>query len=131
MDVLREARRAAKEADGSLTQRAFDAVVVLASEHVRRLDDAGFRDVAVYERLVRLRDTAARMKEHAAAEEAFGKLGIEVAGIIWEESGASALVNGSLVGEGDVVEGARVVEIRRGDVLFRFRGAIVHKEIGR
>ena len=131
VDVVREARRAAKEADGSLAQRAFDAVVALASEHVRRLDYAGLRGVDVYERLVRLCDTAARMKGRAAAEEAFGRLRMDVTGVIWQESGASALVNSSLVSEGDVVEGARVVEIRRGDVLFRFRGVLVHKGIGR
>ncbi len=83
----------------------------------------------MHERLVRIRKTARRLAARCRAEEAFGKLGIEVTGVIWEDSGALALVNGRLLRRGDTVEGASVEEIRPSEVIFRFRDVLVQKEV--
>lgn len=127
--VLREANKVADQCVRRLEFRDFDAVAVLASDYKRRLCESGLEAEHVYERLVTIRQTALRLRARERAEQAFGRLRIDVHGIIWEETGASALVNDRIVREGSVVEGARVKEIRPGEVLFEFKGVLVRKRV--
>jgi hypothetical protein len=128
--LIGEAREAAEEARDFLESREFDSAASAVRGLIPQLERAGLDSEC--EALLRLYDTAARLKARAAAERAFGELGIAVNGIIWEETGAAvALVSqrsstaGSLVRKGDVVRGARIEEIRPGEVVFRFNGVSV------
>ncbi len=127
--LLRKAREVADQCVRRLGFRDFDRVAVLASDYKRRLRKSGFEAEHAYERLVTIRQTALRLRAREQAEQAFGRLRIDVRGVIWEETGASALVNDRVVREGGVVEGARVKEIRRDEVLFEFKGVLVRKGV--
>ncbi len=51
-----------------------------------------------------------------------GKIKVTVTAILYDEENASAIVDGSVVREGDVIEGYKVVKIHREEVEFERKG---------
>ena len=58
-----------------------------------------------------------------------GKIKVTVTAILYDEENASAIVDGSVVREGDVIEGYKVVRIHRDEVEFEKKGKRFTKKI--
>ncbi|MHC4112258.1 MAG: hypothetical protein ACYSUY_14390 [Planctomycetota bacterium] len=58
-----------------------------------------------------------------------GKMKVTVTAILYDEENASAIVDGSVVREGDVIEGYKVVKIHKDEVEFEKKGKRFTKKI--
>lgn len=58
-----------------------------------------------------------------------GKTKVTVTAILYDEENASAIVDGSVVREGDIIEGYKVVRIHRDEVEFEKKGKRFTKKI--
>jgi hypothetical protein len=123
----RVAERLARGAFAALGRQEYTKAQEFVTDAMSRIHAAGFGDPPLEEKLKRLGDTAQRLKTRGQIEKEFRNLRIVIRGIVWEATGPAALVNDSVVREGDVIEGARVEEIRRDEVIFSLKGVRVGK----
>ncbi len=112
------AESAASSAEEHLSLRQHTKAEELAAMALRRMKEINLKDQSLEERLVRLRATARRLAERAEIEREFRNLRISIQGIVWKQGKAVALINGKIKRSGDVVEGARIDDIRPNEVIF-------------
>ncbi len=55
-------------------------------------------------------------------EEKIALPNFKLQGIVWGESKPRAIINSAVVGEGDIIEGAKVVHINKGGIEFLYKG---------
>jgi hypothetical protein len=128
LDAKKVAETLATRAFQELGRRNYAAVEEFTNEALNRMARTGLKRPRLEERLVRLHDTAYRLRTRAKVEEEFRGLKIVITGIVWQASGPVALVNGAVVGEGDIVLGAHVDEIRPNEVIFNLKGVRVSRQ---
>jgi hypothetical protein len=56
---------------------------------------------------------------------------LHLLGILYRQTGAQALINGRVIGEGDIVEGYRVMSINRENVIVQSDGRTVVLRVGK
>jgi hypothetical protein len=56
---------------------------------------------------------------------------LHLLGILYRQTGAQALINGRVIGEGDIVEGYRVMSINRENVIVQSAGRTVVLRVGK
>ena len=131
------ARLAVNKAAEEIAKVAFEALgwreYVKADEYVgsalAQMEMVGLDRPRLKERLTRLKKTAERLDRRAKIEKEFRELKIVIQGIVWEPIRPVALINEGIVQEGDTVLGARVVDIRPGEVIFSLKGVKVSKAV--
>lgn len=117
-NVVKFAAKRARDAEMHLLQRQYSEAADVATEALNRIKADQFPDMKLLARLRRFRDTAQRLAERAKIEKRFNQLPISIEGIVWEPGNAVALVNGDPKRVGDIVEGVKIGEIRRREVIF-------------
>lgn len=127
VDLSGIARRGAQDARSHLDKCQLDRAERTAEEVLERIQGADGLDPADVERLRRLALTARRLRLRRETERAFADLPIDIRGIVWDGRDAVALVNGTTVRRGDVIQGARIEEIRRDGIVFVLNGIRVRK----
>ena len=127
LDAKKIAETLAASAFQALGRREYATVEEFTSKALNRMARTGLKRPRLEEKLVRLHDTAYRLRTRAKVEEEFRGLKIVITGIVWQASGPVALVNGAVVREGDIVLGARVDEIRPNEVIFNLKGVRVSR----
>lgn len=127
----RDAGDLARLAERRLGERAFAEAEALAEEGLAFLQRSASPEEAegraLEQKLRRIVQSARKLRARAEAEEEFCRLGIDVAGIIWESSKSVALVDGEVCRAGDIIKGARIEEIHPGEVVFVFKGVRVRR----
>ncbi len=129
-------RRRAKKVAEQLALSAFKALgarqyaraeefVASAAGHMRA---AKLESPKLAEKLVRLHNTARRLKKRTEIEAEFRNLKIIIRGIVWQPTDPVAVINDEVLREGSTVLGARVEEIRPDAVIFNFKGVRVSKQ---
>lgn len=117
-NVLKYATARVRHAEILLSQRQYAETAELTAEALNRIRPDQFPDARLLEKLRRLRDTAQRLGGRAKIEKSFAQLPISIEGIVWQPGNAVVLINGEVMRAGDLVEGVRIDEIRRREVIF-------------
>ena len=120
----------ATKAEDQLAARQYSAVVESTAEALSKIKEVQLPAPALSEKLSRAHETARRMKERAEIEKEFSDLQIRIGGVAWSRTSPVALINGELMGPGQLVSGARIEEIRRGEVVFSLKGVRVRRKSG-
>lgn len=55
--------------------------------------------------------------------------GVKLEGIIWDEKKPIAIINDKVVGIGDTISGAKIIEIKKDEVIFDINGQTVSVKI--
>ena len=55
------------------------------------------------------------------AEETFDTSSLQVTGLVWGTENPKAIINGNVVGKGDVVNGGEIIDISKEGILFKYK----------
>lgn len=57
--------------------------------------------------------------------------GVKLEGIIWDEKKPMAIINNKVVGVGDDISGAKIIEIKKNEVIFNFDSQTISVRLGK